>query len=249
MGKSKILSQFLLLLSPEELKQIRSCSERVKAKICANKQLALTQILLETRDHTKALQLLKKVLALTSHYEILLERMIALEQLQFLARMMGDEKQREHWKSEFRLTRGQLFIIDTAEELHYLAQRGLLKQVEHKQGQLKWFAKEVKSHVAMFMLMGVEAKVAEQKGKYEIALRYLKQQMALVTKHPAVRSSEREAQVLAGLAWNAVQRKRYRIALGFARNGLKLKLVFPEDLVRLKKAERTSLKMSVKTKR
>lgn len=148
--------------------------------------------------------------------------------------MYGNQKVLTHFKDDPQHIRRILSLISSAEDLRGLADSGMLQLISHHYGELTKYAREVKSGRALFILTGVEAKVAELRGDHKTAENIFKEQLKLATEHPAVKSEENRAQVYADLSQNAIHSKQIEKAKTYFGRAMECKQKFLNTVRQLK---------------
>lgn len=186
-------------------------SERTKALFHYHRQCLKALILFEAGDFAGSNETLFALLFWTEKYELYAERMVTAEFLMQTIRIYTEPESLKYFKDVPEDSRRALTLISYAERIREMVDEGKYEQALVKFGELKDCIKGSASHYALFVLKGVEAKVAAIRGQYKRAEKLFFVQLGCCN-HDAVRSEENRAQVYADIAQNSISLKKTALA-------------------------------------
>lgn len=211
--------------------------ERTKALFHFHRQYLKALILFEAGDYESADEILLSLMSWVNDFELYAERIAVVEFLMHIVRIYGQQEVLGYFKDVPQNSRQLMTLVASGESLRELANHGQLKPVEHKYGELKWFAEKSQSARALFVLSGLEGKVAELRGDYLTAEKFFLEQLGYCN-HDAVKSDEHRAQVYADIVQNEIYLKKFDAAKEYLEIALRCKKKFKATVMQLEKLQK-----------
>lgn len=182
-------------------------SERTKALLHYHRQYLKALLLFEAGDFAGSNETLLSLFYWTEKYELYAERIATTEFLMQTIRIYSQPESLKYFRDAPEDSRCALTLISYAERIREMVDEGKYKEAEQKFVELNECIKGSASHYALFVLKGVEAKVATLRHQYKKAEKLFFVQLGCCN-HDAVRSEENRAQVYADLAQNFFAQKK-----------------------------------------
>jgi hypothetical protein len=191
-------------------------ADRIWAEIHLHRQYIKALVLFEAGDHAASNATLLALFYHTSEFELYAERISAVEFLMHTIRVYSTPEAIQHFRDVPAQSRFHLALQSSGEALRELANANEMQRVEHEYAKLKQYAKQTKSPRAMFLLRGVEAKIAEQRGHFKRAEKFYYEQLGYCN-NPSVYTEENKAQVQIDIAWIHFRQNKIALAKQFLR--------------------------------